>query len=202
MLIAALLQAHRRGVLFVQALLDHKQVPGLEVVQAGRHRSGPPVVGRDALGIGGRLVHRGRIVDADQHGAGARARPYRRGFAVARMIVLELRLFVLVGLELEAIPPAILIPVRLDQRAALHAVAHGVLRLVARVEEAVLGALDPHPGGEEDRGDHGLSEAWRDIDDQVLDAGPRSSPAGAHRSHPRGYRQRTASPAPEHARPV
>src|SRR5471030_3100600 len=51
-LIAALCQTHRRGVLFVQALLNHQEVSGAQVVEARGHGAGPPVVGALALGVG------------------------------------------------------------------------------------------------------------------------------------------------------
>lgn len=65
-LVAALREADGRRVLFMHALLDDDVVPGGEVVDAVVHRLRPPLVGRDALEVGRRLI--------DRHGDRRRAR--------------------------------------------------------------------------------------------------------------------------------
>jgi hypothetical protein len=143
-------------ILLAQPLLDDDDRPGLGIVEAGRHRAVPPLLVRDlGDGVGQRLVGLVGIIDDDDLAALAGdTRTDRGDQPLAVNAVSEAGFLVLLLDDFVALAPQPAVPRRLDEPAALHAVANRQVVAVARVQERDLWPrggrfvpLRPYPGG-------------------------------------------------------
>jgi hypothetical protein len=112
--VAALLEDVAAEIFFVDALHDDYFRAGLRVVESRAHRFVPPAEGFEAGGFAFALDDVVRVIDDDAvapfaGGPSADA----GGDARAGFVVFEAVLGVLVGAELEAVAPVMLIPLRL-----------------------------------------------------------------------------------------
>src|ERR1035438_74809 len=151
----------------MQPLHDDHAMACIKVVEAGAHRTVPPVDGRFALRVGFSLVNRVRVIDHADVATLTCSGSNGSDDAVAGVIVLEFLLFVLVLAELEPIAPPLLVPGGFDQRAALYRIADGQRCVVAREDPARLRVVNPDPRGPEDGRQEALGRAWGDVDDQI-----------------------------------
>jgi len=128
----------------VQPLLNHHLVPAGEIVQPGGHGAVEPLHRRAPFGIRFGLIHTVRIVHNHHVGpfSGSRS-AYGGRDAIARAIILEAVLLVLIAGQLVALAPALLIPRRFNQPPAFEAVVHAQLGGVAGKQPADLRVVDP-----------------------------------------------------------
>src|ERR1017187_4161421 len=151
----------------MQPLHDDDAMARIEVVQAGAHRTCPPVDGRFALRVGFSLVNRVRVIDyadiATLTGSGSNG----SDDAVTGAVVLEFLLLVLVFAKRKPVPPPLLIPRGLDQRAALYRIADGQRCVVAGEDPARLRVVYPPPRQPEHGCQEALGCARGDVDYQV-----------------------------------
>jgi len=152
----------------VQPLLNHHLVPTGEIVQAGGHGAVEPLYRRAPLGIGFGLVHTVRIVHHHDIGPfpGGRS-AYGSRDTIARMIILEAMLLVLIAGQLVALAPALLVPIGFNQPPAFEAVAHAQVGRVAGKQPAGLRVVDPDPGWPKNRREQGFSVTGRNVNDQI-----------------------------------
>ena len=123
-------------VIFSQSLLNNHICASLGVVQTGGHRAVPPLNRAFDVRIR-KCFRRGvRVIDHDNRTTFTGHRcANRRDQALTAMVIRKAGLCVLVGVQLKAVAPQVLIPWRFNQSAALNAVAQHQLVGIGRHKE-------------------------------------------------------------------
>jgi hypothetical protein len=154
----------------MQTLLDYDLMSSGEVVQAGGHGAVEPFHGLSPLAIGFRLFHTVRIVDHQDIGtlAGSCAADRSRD-AIARAVILETVLLILICAQMINVTPTLLVPLGFNQPAAPHTVAHAEGGGIAGQQPARLGSVDPDPGRPKHARQQGLGVTGGHVNDQIAD---------------------------------
>src|SRR5437879_1238306 len=119
------------------------------MIQSRAHGTVPPFHSRSALGIRGSLVHAVWIIDDNVVATFSRSGRHGHYDSVSGAVIFETLLLILICPQLELPAPAVLIPVRLNQTAALHAVPRGEWFTIAAEQPPGLRMINPHPRGPE-----------------------------------------------------